>query len=175
MKFSLTIDAANELYKFAKAFIDPKYPRAGFTLIACEVADGELTATMLNGAALCKVKVRASGENGVCFIAPPQKKFKKQDVFVEIDDNETETTYRSAGGMQSFEKPKYNPEVFRYPMDKEAKETLWMEPALLSKTVGAFDEGVRVDFLGTREGLYLSDKKGNKAVVLPMTPPKGEN
>lgn len=175
MKFSLTIDDANELYKFAKAFIDPKCSRESFTLIACELDGGVLTATMLNGVALCKIKVKATGENGMCFIAPPQKKFKAQDCFIDIDDSKTETSYTTAGGTQTFRKPYFEPRVFSYPMDKEPKETLWIDPSLLSKTIGAFDKNVRVDFLGKREGLYLSDKKGNKAVVLPMNPPKGEN
>lgn len=123
MKFSLTIDDANELYKFAKAFIDPKSPREVFALIDCKLDNGVLVATMLDGYVLCKVRVRATGEDGECFIVPPRKKFKAQDTFVEIDDNKNETSYITERGTETFRKPKFEPWHCRYRMeDKEPKK-----------------------------------------------------
>lgn len=175
MTFVLDIDDANKLYKFAKAFIDPNEPIGGYTLVACEIENNILTATMLSKAALCKVKFRVDGENGVCFIAPPAHRFTKQDCIVEVKDSDSETSYTTQKGTQTFKKPYYEAKVFPYNMDKEPKETLWMSSALLSKTAAAFDKYIKVDFLGERDGLYLSDNKGTKAVVMPIKPPKGEN
>lgn len=173
MRFSLTPDSANELYRFAKVFVDPKCYHESLTLIACEISNGILTATMVNQYSVCKLTLPVKGEDGVCFITPPQKKFSSKDVAVIIDDDESETSYTTSITKQTFLKSAHGEKVFPYPPDAEPKARIWMNPTLLAKSLGAFaTEIVRIDVFSDKEGIRLSNEYGQKAMVLPCHPPR---
>lgn len=176
MKFTLSLDNANELYRFAKAYIDPKCSITKFTTIACQIEGKTLTATMLDGTIACQLKlVVDSDTDGECFIAPPVKAFKRSDAFVTVEDSEKETIYKTAMGSSSYHKPDLSdPSVFD--LDKimnEPIESLWINPKKLAAALNAFDDTVKIDFTGKRSGVILSNLH-TKAIAMPVNPPKGE-
>lgn len=176
MKFTLNLDNANELYRFAKAYIDPECFRTNFTTIACCIENKVLTATMLDGYMGCILKMSVDCDtDGECFITPPSKAFKRSDVFVVVEDSEKETVYKTAGGSQSYRKPDLtNPTIFDLSKTMgEPKESIWIDPTKLAKALGAFHDTIRVDFIGKLNGVVLSNEH-TKALVLPKSPPKGE-
>lgn len=175
MEFTLSLDNANELYRFAKAYIDPKCYITNFTTIACQIEGKILTATMLDGNMACELKLAVdSNTDGECFIAPPAKAFKRSDAFVVVEDSEKETLYKTAIGSSSYRKPDLlDPSVFD--LDKIVKEpikSLWINPKKLATALSAFDDTVKVDFTGKTNGVILSNSH-TKAIVLPVRPPKG--
>lgn len=176
MEFTLNLNNANELYRFAKAYINPKCLRTDFTLIACQIEGKILTATMLDGFMACQLKLIVDSDtDGECFIVPPVKAFKRSDVLVMVEDTEKETTYKTAMGSLSYRKPDLsNPSVFDLDkIVKEPIESLWINPKNLAMALSAFDDTVKVDFTGKLSGVILSNSH-TKAIVRPVMPPKGE-
>ncbi len=176
MEFTLNLENANELYRFAKAYINPKCVRTEFTTIACRIEDKILTATMLDGISGCELQLSVDSDvDGECFIAPPTKAFKRSDAFVLVEDNKNETIYKTAIGSNSYRKPDWHePSIFNLSKTmKEPIESLWIDPKKLSAALNAFKNTVRVDFTGKFSGVILSNSH-TKAIVLPVKPPKGE-
>lgn len=174
MKFSLTPDSANELYQFAKAFIDPKCYHDACKLIACEISNDVLTATMVNLYSMCKIMLPTKGEDGVCFIAPPQKKFSLRDKVVIVNDEEAETRYITGISTQIFPKSAKGEKIYPYPPEAEPKARVWVKPSLLVKSLKAFStDYVKIDVFSDNEAIRLSGDPCHKAIVMPCHPPKG--
>ena len=176
MEFTLNLENANELYRFAKAYINPKCFRTEFTTIACRIEDKTLTATMMDVASGCELQLSVDSDvDGECFIVPPTKAFKRSDAFVLVEDNKNETIYKTAIGSNSYRKPDlHEPSIFNLnKVMKEPIESLWIDPKKLSAALNAFENTVRVDFTGKFSGVILSNSH-TKAIVLPVKPPKGE-
>lgn len=175
MKFTLDYLQANTLYEFAKAYCD-KGGKPLFQMIHCKINDGILTATMVQGACGALVTMKVGGENGECYIVPPASKYKKTDYIVEIESDEKTTTYTTHNGSQVLKKPDCAEDyVFDLkPLFKDPIESVWFSPSTLAKCLSAFgDERVKIDFIGSKNGVVVTGASG-KAIVLPMRPPQGE-
>ena len=176
MEFTLNLESANTLYRFAKAYIDPRCLQTNFKTIACRIEDGMLTATMLDTTKACLLKLHVDcNENGTCFIAPPMKSFKKSDVFVKVEDSDKETAYKTAVGSQTYRKPDlHEPQILDInKLMTDPIECVWIEAEKLATALSAFNGIVKMDYIGRLNGLVLSDPF-HKAIVLPVNPPKGE-
>ena len=174
-EFTIDYENANKLYKFAKAFIDVKNYREKFTLIQCEITPNELKATMISNMSAGVIKLPIlCDEEMILFIAPPTKPFNKNDLNVIVSDNEKETIYTTVNGSMSIRKrPIADKKLFDVENKcfLEAKETAWIDPKLLYKSLSGFDTDiVKLDFLGENRGVMISSRE-EKSIVLPKKKP----
>ena len=178
MKFTLDIDSANTLIKYAKAYILPNNPRELYRMVKVEIERQNITATMLTGISVVTCRFRTmeeSSESGTMFIRPPLTPFKKSDTFVTVEDTEKETVYTTANGKTAL--PKENTDYSSYCSTEQffkgdALATIYIDGNLLARSIGCMGNLVKVEFLGELKGVRLTSREG-KSIVLPINPTKG--
>ncbi len=178
MKFTLNVDDANALIKYAKAYVLPNNPRELYRMIKVEIEKQSITATMLTNASVIICHFRTmedNSENGTMFIRPPLTKFKRKDMFVTVEDSEKETVYITASGKVTLQKEDtvYSWLSTEHFFTKDAISTIYVDGNLLSRSIGCMGNTVKVEFLGDTNGLRLTSREG-KAIVLPISPKKAE-
>lgn len=177
MKFSISVYNANKLYAHAKAEQLAKIVgRPQMNLIQCNITDGTLTAQFIAISSCSEFKCRVTdSENGDFWLALPVKKFnKKKDVVVTVLDDDKTTTYTTAQGTQTFNKPAITGNKFKVEQfwEQQPEAKVYINADLLTSALSAYtgqgEVPIKIEFLGLKRGIIIHNKYGEKTLVLPV-------
>lgn len=179
MKFNMTVETVNRLLAFSKALkIDDPHQR--FPMIQCNITENVLTAQFISNTACTEFTCVISSfepipPTGDFWLMPPQKRFTgRKDLTVFIENDDKATTYHSGEIKQVCEKPDdCSPDRFqmKYVWGYEPKKQLFVDAELLSRVLSSYGKDtVKMQYLGEKKGFYITNRQGEKSLVLPINP-----
>ena len=173
--FQLSADNANEIYTFAKHYIDSKEPHEALQYCLCNLTKDSVKVSFCDGHKLAEITLPIWTEQEVeatFLIAPPNRKFKyKTEPVVSIEKDEKQTSYVTATGTtcipcEQIPYP-FTDRIWTSP-DKYTFKIAF-KPSVLVPALQAFeaDESVRMDFVNEVSGVTLT-QANKRALVLPV-------
>lgn len=176
MRINLNYDAFDRIMKATKPFVAKGGARVAYTQLRLESTGEKVTVTALDGVKAVQLTVDA--ENGTEYgkmLIPWMKPIGKKGAYAQLIDDKGSITVQTELEMRTFRKvqEEYMNTDWLFKIDEAPAVTFFYDPRELSEALSAFTDKVRIDYLGPRRGLVISDLAHNqRALVLPMKPPE---